>query len=115
MGGTGRSYHLIGHFSRAPKSPHRVIFVQPVTGFQVASVHSIYDSLAMFRNYGFGSANSPVSHSFQGPEYLANDVDCLGEAGIGRVVGISGEQLQPQWPRFAHRLDTLHDKPVSIP
>ena len=113
MGGTGRSYHLIGHFSRAPKSPHRVIFVQPVTGSHVSPFDLCL--LAMFRNYGFGSANSPVSHSFQGPEYLANDVDCLGEAGIGRVVGISGEQLQPRWPRFAHRLDTLHDKPVSIP
>ena len=70
----------------------------------------------MFRNYGFGSADSPVSHSFQGPEYLANDVDCLGEAGIGRVVGISGEQLQPRWPRFAPTVSiALHDKPVSIP
>ena len=36
VGGTGRSYHLIGHFSRAPKSPHRVIFVQPDTGSRVS-------------------------------------------------------------------------------
>ena len=55
------------------------------------------------------------SHPPDGPQHPADDVRFLGEAGIGRIVRVGGDQTPSGRPGLTHRLDPLDHEAIAVP
>ena len=98
VGDEGLSHHEAGRrFQRCPRRNRSVFRLSRIGGAS------------------FAPSCRRRSHPPDGPQHPADDVRFLGEAGIGRIVRVGGDQPQLGRPGLAHRLDPLDHEAIAVP